>query len=74
MATPPDVQDHEYAIRELTAAVKLLKESTEENEEGIKTNREDILVIKTKSGMLWAFFSMLGGATVSLVLKLVFKI
>lgn len=74
MAILPDVQDHEYAIRELTGAVKLLKESTEENAEDIKTNREDILVIKTKSGMLWAFFSMLGGATVSLVLKLVFKI
>lgn len=70
----PDARELSFQVRTLTGAVERLAEQVENNFKLSQSNREEILVIKTRSGIVWGCFSVAGGAIAALVLKLVFKI
>lgn len=74
MAPPkrPDLnlQDHEYAIRALTSAVEALNKQCEENENTSRSNKEEILVLKTKLGFVAVGAGLLGGGAVTAVVRM----
>lgn len=63
----PDPYEHEFAIRSLMAAVKTLTDQMQLNADSIRRNREDILVIKTK----WGMVAIAAGAIAGTVVKLI---
>lgn len=65
-----NLQDHEYAIRGLTSAVEALNKQCEENENTSRSNREEVLVLKTKLGFVAAGAGIIGGGLVTLAVRM----
>jgi|GEM_PF-4663949 len=66
----PDLRELGFRVRSLAEAEERLTEKVEENTADIRAAQNAILAIQTKSGMMWTFFSILGGAAVHLGMKL----
>lgn len=66
----PDLRELGFRLRSLKEAEDRLTDKMEDNTTDIRTLQNDVLAIKTKSGMMWTFFSMLGGVVVHVGLKL----
>jgi len=60
------VQEHEYAIRRLTELCESLLQQVEKNANAVRQNREDILVIKTK----WGMVGVVAGVISALIVKM----
>lgn len=65
-----DYYQQEFALRKLSDAVEVLTEQAEKNAADVRSNREDILVIKTKIAFVAGGAGLVGGAIVATVVKL----
>ena len=62
--------ERDYAIRRLTDGVELLADQVEKNADGLRSVREDVLVLKTKLGFVAAGAGLVGGGLVTLAVRL----
>lgn len=66
----PDLRELDFRTRSQAEALERLTDKVEEATTDIRKAQDAVLAIQTKSGMMWTFFSLLGGGAVHLVLKL----
>lgn len=68
---PPDIYEHEYAIRRLTEAVQTLTDQAEVNAGHSQKNREDILEIKARVAIFASLIGAVAATAVSLLMKFI---
>lgn len=70
---PPDLWEHEYAIRKLTEGMETLHEQAAVNAEDTRKNREALIEIKAKIAMVAGLVGAAAATAVSAAMKLLLK-